>query len=119
MTMNTTPRWFDRVPEDRKLHLDATHFDSNLAPILKARPMRKLLKDHNVKVVMSDGTVIEGSYVGDKNFWGSEDYIIRVIPFGLKRAKSIPMAQIKEVYGDTGPSLGEMASEYVTSGLDD
>lgn len=78
------------------------------------RVLRGTLPGEKMRVVLKDGTVIDGTFKDDRDFWGADsNYSIAVTPDGASRAKWVKVSDIDKAWFDGGPSMGDLVSEYV------
>jgi hypothetical protein len=104
MRKPAAPRWFTTVPADRRRVW--TPGDSKMV-------MRDALDGYAMRLVLLDGTVLDGTYAGDRNFWGTAPYGVAVHVPGRKTRKWVTLADVRVAHFDSGPSLGDMVSELI------
>ena len=104
MRKPAAPRWFNTVPAARRRVW--TSGDSKMV-------MRDALEGHAMGLVLTDGTVLDGTYAGDRNFWGTQPYRVALRIEGRKTCKWVTLADVRVAHFDSGPSLGDMVAELI------
>jgi len=105
----TRPDWHYDVPQERQGHWEAT--DS-----------RWRLSDgagyaERVRVVLTDGTVIDGTMMEERYRWEPNRQAFAVAGIkGRKSRKWILRTDVAEIWGDKGRPLVELLGEYITRG---
>lgn len=68
-----------------------------------------------VRVVLKDGTVLDGTVGDERNRWDPKHALALRMP-GRKSQKWVPVKDVAVVWGDKGPKLEDLLTEYIVKG---
>lgn len=100
----TQPTWYDRIPAERRALWTADEGERAL--------QAKTLTGFPVRLVLKDGTILDGDMGEERRRPGGE-YDIAVKMAGRKTQKWVPEEEIAVVWSDSGPDLREILGALV------
>ena len=99
------PDWFDQLPANRQ---------ALWVPGDKPMEFDATGPGGKIRVVLKDGTVLDGTYQDSMGRWGGADgHKIGIQIPGRKSNKWIARSDVKEVWGDKGIGLGDMLGAVI------
>ena len=70
-----------------------------------------------VRVVLKDGTILDGAVSDERNRWDSK-HALAIRMRNRKTQKWIPVADIAVIWGDKGRPLADMLADYIRRGVE-